>query len=108
VDKSDLTPKVEVPKVEVMPRTLIIRPMQYKHPIGLDIYFSGVFGNDADSKEAGDVWVATFFDRNEAEAFLMASKAFGQTVKGVRMGLKGEEHSGVERIPDSTPPTIIS
>jgi hypothetical protein len=106
VDKSDLTPKVEVPKVEVLPRTLIIRPMQYKHPAGLDIYFSGVFGNDADSKEAGDVWVATFFDRNEAEAFILASKTFGQTVTGVRMGLQGEEKSGVEKI--EPPPPIIA
>ena len=108
MEKSDLTPKLEVPKVEIMPRTLIIRPMQYKHPLGLDIYFSGVFGNDADSKAAGDVWVATFFDRNEAEAFIMASKTFGQTVTGVRMGLAKEEESGVERISDSSPSKIIS
>jgi hypothetical protein len=96
-----------IPKVEIMPRTLIIRPMQYKHPAGPDVYFSGVFGNDADSKAAGDVWIATFFDRDEAEAFIMASKSFGQTVAGVRMGLAKEEESGYERIPDRDPPKII-
>jgi len=108
MEKSDLTPQLTVPKVEIMPRTLIIRPMEYKHPIGLLVYFSGVFGNDADSKAAGDVWVATFFDRNEAEAFIMASKTFGQTVTGVRMGLAKEEESGFERISDSPAPKIIS
>lgn len=108
MEKSDLTPPVTVPQVEIMPRTLIIRPMQYKHPVGIDVYFSGVFGNDADSKQAGDVWVATFFDRNEAEAFIMASKTFGQTVTGVRMGLAKEEESGVERISDRPAPTIVS
>lgn len=107
MEKSDLTPQLTVPKVEIMPRTLIIRPMEYKHPLGLLLYFSGVFGNDADSKQAGDIWVATFFDRNEAEAFVMASKTFGQTVAGVRMGLAKEEESGVERISDSAPPQIV-
>lgn len=108
MEKSDLTPQLTVPSVEIMPRTLIIRPMEYKHPLGLAIFFSGVFGNDADSPAAGDVWVSTFFDRNEAEAFIMASKAFGQTVTGVRMGLAKEQESGVERIPDSPAPKIIS
>lgn len=98
---------ISVPSVEVMPRTLIIRPMEYQHPSGVALYFSGVFGNDADSKEAGDIWVATFFDRNEAEAFIMASKTFGQTVTGVRMGLAKEEHSGVERISCRPEPQII-
>jgi hypothetical protein len=102
MEKSDLTPAVTVPKVEVMPRTLIIRPMQYKHPLGIDVFFSGVFGNDAESKAAGDIWIATFFDRNEAEAFLMASKTFGQTVTGVRLGLAKEQESGVEKIADES------
>jgi hypothetical protein len=107
MEKSDLTPQLTVPKVEVMPRTLIIRPMEYRHPIGIPVFFSGVFGNDAESPQAGDIWVATFFDRNEAEAFIMASKTFGQTVTGVRMGLAKEQESGVERIPDSSPPKIV-
>lgn len=80
-----LTP---VPTVGVMPRTLIIRPMEYKHPSGTPVYFSGVFGNDADSKEAGDIWCATFYDRNEAEMFVMASKTFGNPVAGVRLQLQ--------------------
>jgi hypothetical protein len=106
MEKTKIEPTV--PKVEVLPRTLIIRPMEYKHPLGVAIFFSGVFGNDIDSPAAGDIWVATFFDRNEAEAFLMASKTFGQTVTGARLGLAREEASGVERISDSTPPQIIS
>jgi hypothetical protein len=100
---ADVQTEPTVPKVEIMPRTLIIRPMEYKHPIGVTIFFSGVFGNDADSKEAGDIWVATFFDRNEAEAFIMASKTFGQTVTGVRMGLAKEEQSGVRKIEPPSP-----
>lgn len=96
-----------VPKVELMPRTLIIRPMQYKHPNGVDLYFSGVFGNDADSKQAGDIWAATFFSRDEAEAWVMASKTFGQTVTGVRMGIATEEQSGVEKIAADAPSAII-
>jgi hypothetical protein len=102
MEKPDLTPLV--PTVEVMPRTLIIRPMAYRHPAGGEIFFSGVFGNDADSKGAGDVWVATFFDRQEAEAFVMGSKAFGQTVTGVRLGYS--EESSIEKIAES--PRVIN
>ena len=86
-DKTDFAAKqaATVQTVGVMPRTLIIRPMEYKHPIGVPVMFSGVFGADADSKDGNDIWVATFYDRNEAEMFIMASKTFGQMVAGVRL-----------------------
>jgi hypothetical protein len=98
VDKTDFNsqkPTQEQLTVNVLPRTLIIRPMEYKHPIGIPMFFSGVFGTDPDSKEAGDIWVGTFFDRNEAEAYLLASKTFGQPVAGVRLTIvKQEKQNG--------------
>jgi hypothetical protein len=109
MEKSNLveTPaQLAVKGVQVMPRTLIIRPMAYKHPTGAEIFFSGIFGNDADSKAAGDIWIGTFFNRLEAEAYIMASKTMGEPVLGVRLGIKDEDKSGVERIPDSTPAPV--
>jgi hypothetical protein len=79
--------KVEVKpdSVGVRPNTLILRPMEYKHPIGVTLYFWGLFGCDADSKGENDIWVGTFYDRNEAETFILASKSYGQLVNGVRL-----------------------
>lgn len=88
MEKSNFDDSAMVPTIPVMPRTLIIRPMEYKHPNGTPVFFSGVFGNDMDSKEAGDIWVATFYDRNEAEMFVMTSKSFGRPVDGVRLQLQ--------------------
>lgn len=103
MEKSDLQSVVEAKpaEVSVMPRTLIIRPMEYKGPNGDPIYFSGVFGNDADSKEAGDTWAATFYDRQEAEAYIMASKTFGQPVLGVRLALAKPGEADGARVSDS-------
>lgn len=74
----------------VRPNTLIIRPMEYNQ-FGVKIMFSGVFGTSADSKENSDVWCATFYDRDEAEMFVMASKSFGKPVIGVRLPTKAAE-----------------
>ena len=105
MEKSDLTPTLTVPEVQVMPRTLIIRPMEYKHPVGVSVYFSGIMGNDADSKETGDVWVGTFYDRNEAEAFILASKTFGQPIVGVRLSIPKVETNGAGKISGAKAPS---
>lgn len=92
MEKPDFAKVVEVPKVPVLPRTLGLRPMEYKHPLGVSVYFAGVFGRDQASPAGdNDVWVATFFDTNEAEAFILASKTFGQEVIGVRLTLTPEK-----------------
>ncbi len=106
MEKTDFTkPEVTVQAatVPVMPRTLMIRPMEYKHPAGVSVFFAGVFGNDADSKEAGDVWVATFVDRDEAESFILASKTVGQMIMGMRLAQelkKPEGSSDAVRVQD--------
>jgi hypothetical protein len=73
----------------VLPRTLVIKPMEYKQGTQF-IYFSGVFGRMPDSKD-DDVWCATFYDRNEAESWLLGCKTFGQAVHGIRLTLKTKE-----------------
>lgn len=90
--------------VPVRPNTLMRRPMEYKHPVGVNVYFHGVFGTDADSKEAGDIWIATFFDLNECEAYIMASKAFGQLINGVRLTAQQSSAPKLE-VPDGVQKT---
>ena len=98
MDKTDFEAK-PIPATlvtPVLPRTLMIRPMAYQQPGVGELLFAGVFGTDPDSKEAGDIWVATFVDRDEAEGFVMASKTFGQQVMGIRLG----GNNGAVRVQD--------
>lgn len=87
MEKSQFSNESTPATAAVMPRTLVITPMEYAKPDGSFIYFSGVFGSDVDSI-GSDVWVATFYDRNEAEAYILGCKAFGNPVGGVRLSLK--------------------
>lgn len=59
----------------VNPRTLGIRHLK----AGEDTV-SGVYGG-----RSGTVWVATFADEGEAQAWIMASNQFGQPVNGYEM-----------------------
>lgn len=75
--------------VHVSPRTLIVTPEQMKLP-GADATAFVVYGKDpADRK----VWVATFVDEQEAEAWVHGSKTFGRPVTGAVMA--GQEGSSL-------------
>jgi hypothetical protein len=61
--------------IHVLPRTLGIRPLKSE-----DGEAHGVYGSSPGN--VGNVWVATFFDHQEAQAWIMASNAFGQPIRG--------------------------
>lgn len=67
--------------VHVLPRTLVISPEQMKLP-GADATAFVVYGKDAADRK---VWVATFVDEQEAEAWVHGSKTFGRPVTGAVM-----------------------
>jgi hypothetical protein len=71
----------ENPKIEtVLARTLGIRPLIVPTSVdGTTVEVSGVYGG-----VDGKVWVASFFDHQEAQAWIMASNQFGQPVRGLR------------------------
>jgi hypothetical protein len=57
---------------KVWPKTLVIKSETETSP-------SHVFGG-----QQNDVWVASFADRSEAEAWVMASNHFGEEIIGVK------------------------
>lgn len=65
--------------VGVLPRTLGIRPLRKRNEMGDVISeVSGVYGGNA-----ANVWVASFADEPEAQAFILASNYMGQIVRGI-------------------------
>jgi hypothetical protein len=92
MDKTDFDAKAKflatLPQEEnVLPRTLVIKPLVYKQPAPAnDLMFSGVYGG-----QDGDIWTATFYDNNEAQAFIIGSNHFGRPVKGVKVTLSPDE-----------------
>lgn len=61
----------------VLPRTLGVRPLKYTQG-ETEIEFAGVYGG-----RNGEVWCATFFDKDEAQSWILACNHFGQAVKGM-------------------------
>ena len=66
----------------VRPRTLIVRAVPYTQS-GVNVSFAGVFGG-----QDGNVWVATFLDPDEAEAWIEGCKRFGEPIKGAVLGTR--------------------
>ncbi len=67
--------------IAVIPRSMILRPMAFKHG-DVEAQFWGVFGKKDGTEENETVWCATFFDRDEAEAWLQGNMHFGRPVAG--------------------------
>lgn len=68
--------KKQVETDNVLPRTLTIKQLKFTQG-DVEMTFHGVYGGD-DSK----VWCATFFDSDEAMAWIQASTVFGRPVLG--------------------------
>ncbi len=61
----------------VMPKTLVVKTMKYQQGAA-EHDLSAVYGGKQEN-----VWVATFVDNDEAQAFILGSNHFGQPVKGI-------------------------
>lgn len=82
MEKTEFNVIASLDYVHVSPRTLIITPEQMKKIPGVDAMMFVIYGKDpADRK----VWVATFVDEQEAEAWVQGSRTFGRPVTGAVM-----------------------
>jgi len=111
MEKSDLSKEViakaAAEAVSVHPRTLEIRTLKYwaDSPAGkIAVNFFGVYGRANKDAEL-DIWTATFFDYQEAQAWVMASKTFGRPILGGRVGAQqtGEKIDGTGDANAKTP-----
>ena len=73
LDPPAAEPATEAQTEVVLPRTLGIRPLKMG-----DVTVHGVYGG-----VAGEIWCATFFDEQEAQAWIIGSNSFGQALKGI-------------------------
>jgi hypothetical protein len=65
--------------VGVLPRTLGVRALRKTNDKGEVVNeIAGVYGG-----RSANVWVASFADVNEAQAFILASNYMGQMVRGI-------------------------
>jgi hypothetical protein len=86
----EVRPVIE--SAEVLPRTLVIKSMYIP---GGEAH--GVYGA-ADRRSEPNVWVASFFDKDEAETWIEGSKHFGQAVKG---GVVGQARTNSREVPEA-------
>ena len=64
----------------VLPRTLEIQVNKtYRNGVTLETF--GVYGSTPGQEK--NVWVAAFFDRDEAQSWILASNHFGQPIRGM-------------------------
>jgi hypothetical protein len=73
-------PKAAIQTEAVKPQTLTIKPMPFRQG-SVETVFFGVFGGPLQ-----DVWVATFFDLGEAQAWRIGQQYSGAPVNGGVMG----------------------
>lgn len=86
--------KVQIEEESVKPNDLEILPLPFKSgPV--EATFNGVFGK---SEKGGRIWLATFYDNDEAAAWIQASKTFGRPVRGASIPTQQEVLDGA-RIP---------
>jgi hypothetical protein len=78
MEKTTYVQKAEVEKSMALPKTLQAET-QMTPMGGAEIAMFPVYGRDMADKR---VWCATFVDRDEAQAWIHASKAFGRAVIG--------------------------
>jgi hypothetical protein len=69
----------QVETISVLPRTIEIVPEQMKLPEGIGATMHVVYGYDPAQRK---VWLATFIDDEEAQAWVQGSKTFGRPVRG--------------------------
>jgi hypothetical protein len=86
-----------VETISVLPRTIEIKREAMK--VGdVNAYMFVVYGYDPVPRK---VWLATFIDEQEAEAWIHGSKTFGRPVLGAVMAGQGEMVKGGEMSDDA-------
>jgi hypothetical protein len=83
--------KLKINEESVKPRTLEGRVMPLGSVEGSTCV--SVFGKD---ERGNDIWVATFYDSNEAAAWIEASKTYGRAVLGASVPIPVVEMSNGE------------
>lgn len=85
---------VTIDSTHVLPRTLVLKAMPIPGGEAIGVYGSEVIAEGA----TADVWCASFFDEDEAKAWILGSRQFGQAIKGGRIAPRKD--SG--ELPDGT------
>jgi hypothetical protein len=86
MEKTEYQVEARVETITVLPRTLTIKPETMKLGAGIDSTMYVVYGQDAADRR---VWLATFIDEQEAEAWVHGSKVFGRPVTGAVLAGQG-------------------
>jgi hypothetical protein len=92
--------KAQLATENVQPRTLTIKPLKFQQG-DAEATFHGVYGGDN-----ANVWVATFFDSDEAQAWVQASTVFGRPVLGASVPTQQEVADGTGK--DSGTPVVLA
>jgi hypothetical protein len=98
VEKTTYVTVKKVETIAVLPRTLEIKPETMKLGPDVDSTMFVVYGRDAADRK---VWLATFIDDEEAQAWVHGSKVFGRPVMGAVLAgqgnlVQGEAQKGAE------------
>jgi hypothetical protein len=97
MDKTKYELKAEVETSFALPKTLQAETSML--PMGgATVPMYPVYGRDMNERR---VWVATFLDRDEATAWIQASKVFGRPVNGAV--ITNQEKSEAEKAADDVP-----
>lgn len=99
-EKTVFTAVKQVEMIAVLPRTMEIKPETMRLGPDVDSTMFVVYGRDAADRK---VWLATFMDTQEAEAWVHGSKVFGRPVTGAVLAGQGNLiQSGGEMSDDAT------
>lgn len=105
MDKTEFKSIKRVEMIAVLPRTMEIKPETMKMGPDVDSTMFVVYGSDPAKRK---IWLATFIDEQEAEAWVHGSKVFGRPVTGAvlagqgNMVQGGEAEKGAEMSDDAT------
>ena len=89
MDKTKYELKGEVETANVMPKTLQVQPE--KMPVlGTTVNMCAVYGRTDDDRR---VWLCTFLDFDEAQAWVQASRVFGRAVRGAVIAQQETENA---------------
>lgn len=97
--KTTYTVVKTVEMIAVLPRTMEIKPEIMRLGVDVDATMFVVYGFDPAKRK---VWLATFIDIQEAEAWVHGSKVFGRPVTGAVLAGQGELIQGGEISDDAT------
>lgn len=98
-DKTVFVSVKQVEMISVLPRTLTIKPETMKLGPDVDSTMFVIYGLDVADRK---VWVATFIDEQEAEAWVHGSKVFGRPVTGAVLAGQGDLIQGGEMSDEAT------